>query len=53
LERELLRLYVEAEGYRHSRLAFEKLVGEDRVVLDMLWALCLVDGGELAPPGGG
>jgi hypothetical protein len=43
LERELLRIYVEAEQYKHPREAFDRLVSEDRVVLDMLWRLCLVE----------
>ena len=43
LERELLRLYVEAEEDDDPRKAFERLVGADRVVLDLLWVLCLVE----------
>jgi hypothetical protein len=40
LERELLRLYVEAEMFQEPRAAFDRLVSQDRIVLDMLWSLC-------------
>jgi hypothetical protein len=43
LERELLRLYVEAEQYPAPREAFDDLVGNDIVVLDLLWAMCQVE----------
>lgn len=40
LERELLRLFVEAEDSRRdTRREFERLVAVDRVVLDLLWRL--------------
>jgi hypothetical protein len=39
LERELLRILVEAEQGEDTRADFDRLVGEDRVVLDILWGL--------------
>ena len=43
LQRECLRLLVEAEQGEDTRADFDRLVGEDRVVLDMLWALTRVE----------
>lgn len=42
LERELLRLYVEAEQSDDPRQTFNWLVCEDVVVMDMLWEMCRV-----------
>ena len=44
LERELLRILVEAEQSDDPRRAFDRLVGEDRVVLDLLWGLTRSEG---------
>lgn len=43
LERELLRLYIEAEQSPDPHAAFHLLVAGDAVVLDMLWQMCLVE----------